>query len=504
MKRIVFLLSLLLTFQVSLAQPDFKKLDAYYEKALKDWNVPGMSIGIVKDGKLIFARGYGVMEVGKPGKPDENTLYSIASNTKAFTSAAIATLVQEKKLGWNDKVRKHLPWFELYDTYVSEETTIRDILSHRVGLGTFSGDIIWYKANFTPEQIVRRVKYLPKQYDFRSGYGYSNVMYVTAGEIITKITGKTYGEYVKEKFLTPLGMSRTVYSLKDLPAKGNFATPHAIINGVNQPIPWVDWENIAAMGGLISSVKDLSNWVIFNMNHGIWVKDTILTKASRNILWTPHNNFVTDQTTRSVSHFRGYALGWNIGDYNGKLRVSHSGGYDGMVSMIQILPDENLAVILLTNGSNSPLSAIPQYTFDRFLGLPEKDWSSESLINNKKNIAADTRIEDRKKARILNTKPSLPVEKYTGIYYSDIYGNIEVNQQGDKLRLTFQYSPGLSATLKHWHYDTWEIIWDEPMAWFSFGTIKFNMDNNLKILGADFDVPNDDIFFEELKPYKVK
>ncbi|MDH5603979.1 MAG: beta-lactamase family protein, partial [Cyclobacteriaceae bacterium] len=202
---------------------DLKQLDKYYQKMVEDWDVPGMTIGIVKDGKLVFSGAYGVMEEGKKQKPDENTLYAIASNSKAFTTAILGMLVQEGKLDWNDKVKKYLPYFELYDPWVSNEVTIRDLLSHRVGLGTFSGDVIWYKSDFSAEEIIKRIRYLPKAFDFRAGYGYSNLMYITAGELIKTITGKSWSQNVQERILTPLGMERTTTSIGTLQGIGNYA-----------------------------------------------------------------------------------------------------------------------------------------------------------------------------------------------------------------------------------------------------------------------------------------
>jgi CubicO group peptidase (beta-lactamase class C family) len=229
MKRLSFLLTFLFLatgFSLSGQTPEImQKLDAYYEQVLKDWDLPGMAIGIVKDGELIFSKGYGVMEVGKPGAPDQNTLFAIASNTKAFTGSMLAMLVQEGKVSWNDPVRMYLPWFEVYDPWVSNEATIRDLLSHRIGLGTFSGDVVWYKSDLTAKEIVGAAKYLPKAFDFRSGYGYSNLMYLAAGLVIEEVTGKSWMDNVQERILDPLGMGRTIVSPADLASKGNFATP---------------------------------------------------------------------------------------------------------------------------------------------------------------------------------------------------------------------------------------------------------------------------------------
>lgn len=325
-------------------------------------------------------------------------------------------------------------------------------------------------------------------------------MYVTAGEIIKTVTGKTWGEYITEKILKPLGMSRTVYATRFLPGLSNVATPHEFLDGKNKPIPWVDWETVAATGGLISSVQDLAQWLILNMNHGIRGKDTLLTKTSRNTLWTPHNNFPVDHTEKNaLTHFRGYALGWGISDYQGKMRIGHTGGYDGMISTIQMLPDENLGFIMLTNGLQAPIGALPNYTFDAFLGKASRDWSKEQLENLARNKKSDTRIEDRKKARVMGTQSTLPADRYAGTYYANIYGNIKVTHHAGQLKIDFEHTPDFSATLRHWHYDVYELVWDKPQAWFQLGTVRFVLDNNLKVTGLEFDVPNDDIFFEELK-----
>ncbi|NQU87979.1 MAG: serine hydrolase [Mariniphaga sp.] len=512
MMRLSTVLFLILILQVTLhAQenlfiPDLKKLDTYFEKCAEKWNIPGMSIGIVKNGKLVFAKGYGNLEIGKEGIPDENTLYAIASNTKAFTTAIIAILVQEGKLDWDDKVKDYIPYFELFDPWISDEVTVKDLLCHRVGLGTFSGDVIWYKSNLSSEEIIKRLKYLPMEFGFRDGYGYSNVMYITAGDLIKKVTGKTWGKNVQEKILNPLGMDRTIFSLEKLNEMENFATPHALVDGKNIPIGWENWEEVAALGGIISSVKDIGNWMIFNMENGIWGNDTILIPDSRNIIWKPHNTFTVNHTKENDfnNHFSGYGLGWSLNNFHGRLRISHGGGYDGMISAVNMIPDEKLGVVVLTNGMKAPTMAVTYYVLNAFLGLPEKDWSSEMLENRNKRNDSDNRVAERKESRMEGTKPSLPLHKYIGKFHAPIYGNILVSKEGEKLRLSFEYTPDLSAALEHWHYDVWKINWDNRHAWFDFGTVKYILDNNLKITGLEFDVPNNDIFFEELKPVKVE
>lgn len=513
MKKETFLYILVITLLFSFGlqaqskkKVNLKELDKYYAKMVKEWDIPSASIGIVKDGELVFTGNYGVLEVGNDQKPNEQSLYAIASNSKAFTSAIIGMLVQEGKLQWDDKVKKHLPYFAMYDDWVSEHMTIRDMLSHRVGLGTFSGDNIWYKSELSSREIIERIQYVPQAFEFRAGYGYSNLMYITAGELIKTVTGKTWGQNVQERILDPLGMSRTIYQLKDLDKMGNYASPHARKDDSNYAIPWVDWENVASTGGLISSIEDLSKWMIFNLNHGIHQGDTLLTAQTRNLMWTPHNNFVVNHTSPSSSnrHFNGYGLGWGLSDYHGRLKVGHTGGYDGMITAVTLIPDENLGIVVLTNGVKSPIMAATYYGLDKFLGVKSKDWSKLYLNSSNRRAKADTRIADRKSKRELDTKPSVQLDKVVGEYKSDLVGKITISEQNDEMSLDFENSPLLSAKLTHWHHDVWEIHWNHPQAWFSFGTIKINTDNNLNVLGFDFDVPNDDFFFDELKPYRMK
>lgn len=364
-------------------------------------------------------------------------------------------------------------------------------------MGTFSGDVIWYKSNLTSKEIIERAKYLPAAYDFRSGFGYSNLMYITAGELINTVTGKSWSQNVSERIFTPLDMNRSITTSRDLLKMGNYATPHARENEQNITIDWEDWEEIGATGGIISCVNDISKWMIFNLDNGIIGNDTLLTTYARNMVWTPHNNNYVDHTKNNMinQHFRAYGLGWGIGDYKGEFIVSHGGGLDGMISAISLIPDKNLGVVVLTNGMKSPASAAAFYALDVFLGNESKDWSADFLYYYKENTKNDTRVSQIKEKRVMDTHPSLPDSSYTGVYKSDIYGEISISMDDGQLKMDFEHSPRLSATLSHWHYDVWEIKWDYKHAWFNFGTVKFLTDNNMKVTGIDFEVPNDDFFF---------
>ncbi len=452
-RKTLFYLLVLLGTLPTIAQTtvDFKKLDTYFANAQKTWGVPGMSVGIVKDGKVVFEKGYGVAKQGTSTPVNDKTLYAIASNSKAFTSAVMGMLVQEGKISWDDKVRKYLPYFALYDTYAGENATIRDILSHRVGLGTFSGDIVWYNSDLTSEEIIKRMKYLPPGYEFRAGYGYSNVMFITAGEIIKTVTGKTWYENVKERILDPLGMNRTLVNIDQVAKMGNAASPHALTeNSVHTPIPYTSWEEIAATGGLFSCVDDLNKWMIFNLNNGIHGKDTLLTASTRNMVWTVHNAFAVDRTKPNDygTAFAGYGLGWGLRDYQGHLKVSHTGGYDGMITSVSMLPDQKLGVVVLTNGLKAPINALAHYIFRRFSGPPRNRLVSEGPGPGQPGLRQTIPASpSAKPSRVMGTKPSLPLSAYAGTYHTDLYGDMTVKLVNGTLEIGFEHSPTLNSKL---------------------------------------------------------
>jgi hypothetical protein len=372
-------------------------------------------------------------------------------------------------------------------------------------LGTYSGDIIWYKSNFTEREVVEKIRYVPQAYGFRAGYGYSNLMFITAGEVIKEASGMPWDQFVSKRFFVPLGMDRTLTSVELLNAKGNYASPHKPIEDKNIPIDWVNWDNMGAAGGIISSSSDMAKWLMFQLNNGIWEKDTILTPKTQNILWTPHNNFVvrSNRSKDRITNFSGYGLGWSVKDYYGYKLISHGGGYDGMYSLVVMVPEMNLGIVILTNSMKGISSPLQDYILNAFMGKEQKDWSLIALEKSRQISAVQKIIEEQKAARVLGTKPTFATEKYTGTYHTDMVGNIKVSSVGGEMVLKFDHAPGLSAKLVHWHYDTWEIKWDQPQAWFDFGTVQFHYNNDMDITGFVFDVPNEDIFFDELNVRRV-
>jgi len=504
MKKLFFLAVFLVTLS-TYSQVDIQLVDRYLEKARKDWNVPGMAVAIVKNGKVVHNKGYGVKELGKKNKVDENTQFAIASNSKAFVASCIAKLVEEGKLSWKDKVRTYLPYFSLYgDESVSSMVTIEDLLCHRVGLGTFSGDVIWYKSEKTPEEIIKQAAYVPKAFEFRDGWGYSNLMFITAGEVIKRVTGSPWEDYVKMHFIQPLGMKNTVISVSDL--NDNIATPHKpTIDRGTIVSNWANWDAPSAAGGIISTVNDLSKWMMMNLNRGTWEGKQYIDKEQQNLLWTPHNSFkLSEEAKESLPgrHFSGYGLGWSLMDYHGTMIVSHGGGYDGMYSRVMMIPDLKLGIVVLTNSMEGISTPLAYYIANQYLQKDMRDWSAEYLERARSNNGHQQEVEARISSRKIGTQPLVDVSNKVGTYFDPMYGDIDISEIGGELRLSFQDAPKLSATLAHWHYDTYEIKWDEEHAWFDFGTVSFKLDNNLKVLGLEFDVPNGDIFFDELHPMK--
>lgn len=492
----------------SLAQADLKKLDQHFESSLTTWGVPGYAVAIVKDGKIVFEKGYGILENGGKAEVDQHSLFAIASNTKAFISSSIATLVDDGKMTWDDKVKDHLPYFKMYNNYVTEETTIRDVLSHRTGLGTYNGDVFWYKSNYTPEETVRAAGRLQPAYSYRAGYGYSNLMFITGGEVIKAVSGQPWDTFVKEKFHGPLEMTRTQTSTSDLTSLNNVASPHKNIDGVHTPIAWTNWDNMGAAGGIISSVHDMGLWLKMHLNKGINGSDTLISRLNQSITWQPHNSFRVSDRTREIfpgRNYAGYGLGWSLSEHQGKKIVAHGGGYDGMYSRVVMVPEENLGIVILTNAMTGIGSWLAYDIVEAYLGNVTKDWSEYGLAGQKRgDDRFQKRIEDRKSARIEGTKPLHELGDLTGTFNSEFYGEIMVEEVNDKLRLSFPRAKDLNAELTHWHHDTYQIVWDQVHAWFSFGTVQFTSDNQGKINGIKFDVPNDDIFFEEIELVKIK
>ncbi|MBZ0241977.1 MAG: beta-lactamase family protein, partial [Bacteroidales bacterium] len=281
-------ISLQLTAQVRPEQ--ISRLDSIYTKALSDWNVPGMGIAIVSHDSILLSKGYGITDMTTRQAVDANTLFALASNTKAFTSTSLAMLVDRGELNWDDKVVEHLPWFAMYNPYVTAEMTVEDLLSHRSGLKTFSGDLIWYGSTYSREEIIRKVRHLKPAYGFREHFGYSNLLFITAGELIPAITGRSWDDFVQEELLDKLEMNRSTLHVSDLNNLDNTAQPHTYVDGELLQIPWLDWDNMGPAGSLISSANDMAKWLQMNLNNGIYDGDTLVSAMQMYELQNPRTN----------------------------------------------------------------------------------------------------------------------------------------------------------------------------------------------------------------------
>jgi CubicO group peptidase (beta-lactamase class C family) len=438
------------------------------------------------------------------GAVDEHTLFAIASNTKAFTAAALAVLVDEGKLGWDDRVRDYLPWFELYDPYVTGELRIRDLLSHRSGLGTFSGDLLWYGTNYDAEEVVRRSRYVPQANPFRAGYGYSNLMFIAAGEVVEAVGGQSWSGFIRDRFLDPLGMDRTVMSTDSLVGRDNVATPHGLWEGELTSFPWYNWDAMAAAGGIISSVAEMAEWLKLQLDDGIRVPDDTIFSPRRS--WEMrqvHTPFAVSpgyQELYPSTHFRGYGLGWSLRDYKGRKEISHGGGYDGMFSRVVMVPEEELGVVVLTNSMTGISTAIANRVLDVYLGGELRDWSE--ILRARAEEAAEREAERRAEVierTVAGTEPSLPLEAYTGRYGGPMYGDAEVRLEDGGLVLRLLPNPDLVADLEHRQHDSWVIEWRRPFPWFGKGVAQFVLGMDGEVDELRLNVPNQDLWFHELE-----
>ena len=513
MKRLIQLSFLLLISLSLFAQKNIDKklkvLDAYYEQALADWNVPGMAIAIVKDGEIIFSKGYGVRNIETGDPVDGNTLFAIASNSKSFTAAALAILVDEGKLSWDDKVRDYLPWFELYDAYVSNNFTIGDLLTHRSGLKTFSGDLLWYGSNLSRREVVESARYLQPTFGFRDGWGYSNIMFIAAGLVVEEISGMSWDDFVKEHFLEPLNMDRTVTSTNSLEGLENVSAPHNDFEKDLITIEWLNWDNVAPAGALISSVNEVSQWLIFQMNKGITPDgDTLINNLRFLEMWSANNPQGVSMGSMELwpsTHYKAYGLGWSTFDYLGRKVIGHGGGYDGFISNTTFIPEENLGLVILTNKNSSLYYPLKYKTLDILLDNDvETDWSTDFLerIEDRDAYQEKQRIKAEEE-RVKDSKPTLALEEYLGLYNCKMYGDAKVYMDGDQMMLDMVPTDIFLGHLSHWQYNTWKIeLKDVPSL--PSGLVNFIIDDQGDVVEMQIDIPNPDFYFDELEFIRVR
>ncbi|MGB8952457.1 MAG: serine hydrolase [Candidatus Aminicenantales bacterium] len=496
--------------QTSSPSVDISQLDRYIESARQEWKIPGMAVAIVKEDRIVLAKGYGVKEFSKPDKVDEKTLFAIASNTKAFTAAALGILVDEGKISWDDRVRRYLPYFKLYDPYVTEEMRIRDLICHRSGLGTFSGDLLWYETPYSTEEVIRRAQYLKPAFGFRAGYGYSNIMFMAAGEIVAAVTGMKWKDFVAERIFTPLGMTSTNVGTTDLKKYENVATPHYVApDGTTVTVNYTSSDAIDAAGAINSNAVDMVQWLILLLNKGSFNGNQILKEESLGEIWTPHNVLRLSRRTRELfpsTHFNTYGLGWGISDYQRYQLIGHSGALDGMISRVAVVPEIKLGLVILTNSMNSLPTALVYKIIDTFLGVEPKDWSQVYLELYRKSLLEETPQSEKlrapgKRKEKKELVPKVNLEEYAGVYTDIMYGDAKVYIEKDKLVLEFLPAPVFISDLSSKQMDIFHL---QLRNFFSFiprgtGTVQFLRNMDGQVVTMKIDIPNNDFFFTELE-----
>jgi CubicO group peptidase (beta-lactamase class C family) len=465
-----------------------KGLDEYITKSLRDWQVPGLAIVVVKDDKVVLAKGYGVRKLGETTPVDAHTLFAIGSCTKAFTAAALGLLVDDDKLKWDDPVSKYLPDFQLNDSYVTREITVRDLLSHRSGLDRH--ELVWYGAPIGREEVLRRMRHAKPSWSFRSKFGYQNVMFLAAGQIVPAITKQSWDEVVRRRLFQPLGMTASNTSTLDLAKKDNVASPHYKVEDKVQVVPWRNLDNVGPAGSINSSVTDMAQWVRLQLGAGKFQNVRLLSSGTIEEMYTPQTIIRNEGIAAKLnpgSHFLAYGLGWMLRDYRGVKIVEHGGGIDGMTALVALIPEKKLGLVVLTNLTGHSLNTALKYRiFDAYLGAPEKDWSGE-LLKAMKSIEDITKEAQKKqdKERVTGTKPSLALDKYAGTYKDKLYGELKVAHEKDKLVL--RYGPAFEAVLEHWHYDTFRAAWKSPTV--PKALITFRLDGHAKVEDLKVEVP---------------
>lgn len=463
-------------------------LDSYVARVMKEFQVPGLSVAIVKDGKVIVAKGFGVRELGKPEKVDADTRFGIASNSKIFTATALALLVEEGKLEWDAPVIRYLPAFAMYDPYVTREITVRDLLVHRSGLGLGAGDLMWWpSSDYSREEIVRRLRYIKPATSFRSAYAYDNVLYSVAGELIEAVSGQSWEDFVSSRILAKLGMTGS-NARASLAAKGdNAAMTHAEVEGVVRPITPFRNDNVDPAGGINSSAADMAKWLIAQLDSGRAVDGSrLFSQRTTRQLWGMVTPIPIGDPAPELEalrpQFNGYALGLGVRDYRGRKILTHTGGLPGYVSQVTMVPSLRLGVVVLTNQeSGSAFQSITYRVLDHYLGVPPTDYVSiYSKLDARQAARFDSVTSAASTTRDSASGPSLPLERYAGKYTDPWYGEIDITRDGDGLAIRFTHTPSLTADLIHWQYDTFVARWrDRELRADAYITFALNPDGTI-------------------------
>ncbi|KAF1711223.1 serine hydrolase [Pseudoxanthomonas kalamensis DSM 18571] len=445
-------------------------LDAQVERVRETFDVPGIAVAIVKDGEVVLERGYGVREIGKPAAVTATTPFAIASNTKAFTAAALSILADQGKLKLDDRVIDHLPGFRMSDDYVTGQMRIRDLLSHRSGLSLGAGDLLfWPPSDYSVDEVVQRLSKVPLKKGFRDGYAYDNILYAVAQKVIEEVSGQSYVDFVQHEILDPVGMRGTRFNDRvtaaDRPAIGHAKADFKTL----QPVARMSWSNNRAAGDLYASVHDLGKWMNVQLAGGKLPDGTpLFSQARQREMWSVITPIgvgkpPVPELAAATPNFQGYGEGWRLSDYRGRKLVWHTGGWPGMVSRLTLIPELNLGVVVLTNQeSGAAFNAVTYTVLDALLDAPATDWvDAYAKSVAKAGGDADEGWQQHLAARAEGSTPSLPPSGYAANYRDPWYGEVRVFEQDGRLRMQFAHTPLLLGTLEHWQHDTFIVRWDE-------------------------------------------
>ncbi len=467
-KLIVY--SLLFSFTSVFGQYSEVYVDSVVEKAMKTFDVPGIAVAIIKDDQIIHEKGYGVRSLNTKLPVDKNTLFGIASNSKAFTTASLGILVDEGKLNWDDKVVDYIPEFRLYNPYVTQDFTIRDLLTHRSGLGLGAGDLMFFpdSTDFTINDVIHNLRYLKQTSPFRSKFDYDNLLYMVAGEVVKRVSGISWEDFVEQRIMKPLGMNNSAASFNRLKDKSNIIDGHAVVEGkvqvVGRHIP-INGENSA--GGIYSSIDDLSKWIIMHLENGKYGKDfekTLLSEKVHREIWSPQTILpLNRKVDKYNSHFRCYGLGFFLSDVNGYKEVAHSGGLEGMVTLITMIPELKLGIIVLTNQqAGGAMVAITNTIKDIYFNIERTDWIGIYKDKAKRNEENAKKITDEIWNNINSKKGELSqneLKKFVGIYKDNWLGKIKISVKNNRLFFQSFRSPKLNGEMFYYKGSTFVVKW---------------------------------------------
>ena len=451
--RLLFLIGFCWT--ASAAEKGLDGFDDFIKDAMKEWNVPGLAIGIVRSNETIYAKGFGYRDIKKKLPVTTNTLFAIGSTTKAFTCTLIGILADEDKLDWNAPVRRYIPEFRLRDPHATELTTPRDLVTHRTGLPRH--DAVWYNNNsISRREIVKRLAYLEGSHTFREKFQYNNLMYVAAGYLIETVTHQSWEETIRQRIFIPLGMTNSNFSVRDSQKVPDFALPYKEKDDVPKEIPFRNIDVVGPAGSINSSIHDMLPWLRLNLNKGKHGERQIINVTTLADIHSPQMTTGAAVERPEISQAT-YCLGWGIVTGRGHRMLGHGGGIDGFITQVTIVPDDGLGIVIFANLNGTPIpNVITGHAIDRLLGLDPIDWRGEALAKRKKGKETDKEAEGNKSlTRKTGTTPSHALRDYAGQFENDGYGPLQIKLRDDKLEAIFN---GMTGVLEHWHYDVFNAM----------------------------------------------